>query len=91
MTIPRLVVTELEQHLAAFGAGRLVFTSPRRQQIRANNLPRREWATAVQVGQLDPVPTFHDMRHATVSLWIAAGATDLEVAKWAGHRFGQLH
>ncbi|MEY2476789.1 MAG: hypothetical protein QOG87_2104 [Actinomycetota bacterium] len=30
--------------------------------------------------------TFHDMRHTAVSLWIAAGATDLEVAKWAGHR-----
>ena len=30
--------------------------------------------------------TFHDMRHTAVSLWVAAGATDLEVAKWAGHR-----
>jgi hypothetical protein len=26
------------------------------------------------------------MRHTAVSLWIAAGASDLEVAKWAGHR-----
>ncbi len=30
--------------------------------------------------------TFHDMRHTAVSLWVAAGASDLEVAKWAGHR-----
>lgn len=30
--------------------------------------------------------TFHDMRHTAVSLWVAAGATGLEVAKWAGHR-----
>ena len=25
------------------------------------------------------------MRHTAVSLWVAAGASDLEVAKWAGH------
>ena len=30
--------------------------------------------------------TFHDMRHTAASLWVAAGASDLEVAKWAGHR-----
>ena len=30
--------------------------------------------------------TFHDLRHTAVSLRVAAGATDLEVAKWAGHR-----
>ena len=30
--------------------------------------------------------TFHDMRHTAVSLWVAAGASDLEEAKWAGHR-----
>jgi len=26
------------------------------------------------------------MRHTAISLWVAAGASDLEVAKWAGHR-----
>lgn len=26
------------------------------------------------------------MRHTAVSLWLAAGASDFEVAKWAGHR-----
>jgi len=25
------------------------------------------------------------MRHTAVSLWIAAGASDLEVSRWAGH------
>lgn len=30
--------------------------------------------------------TSHDMRHTAVSLWVADGASDLEVAKWAGHR-----
>lgn len=65
---------------------RLVFTAPSGAQIRANNLRRRAWASAVRLAQLDPAPTFHDMRHTAVSLWIAAGATDLEVAMWAGHR-----
>lgn len=30
--------------------------------------------------------TFHDMRHTAVSIWIALGAIDLEVARYAGHR-----
>ena len=30
--------------------------------------------------------TFHDMRHTAVALWIATGANDLRVARWAGHR-----
>jgi len=30
--------------------------------------------------------TFDDMRHTAVALWIATGANDLQVAKWAGHR-----
>ena len=30
--------------------------------------------------------TLHDMRHTAVRVWVAAGASDLEVAKWAGHR-----
>lgn len=30
--------------------------------------------------------TFHDMRHTAVALWIATGANDLQIAKWAGHR-----
>jgi hypothetical protein len=31
----------------------------------------------------------HDLprlRHAAISIWIAMGADDLQVAKWAGHR-----
>jgi integrase len=30
--------------------------------------------------------TFHDMRHTAVSIWIALGATEMEVAALAGHR-----
>lgn len=30
------------------------------------------------------------MRHTAVSPWVAAGASDLEVAEWAGHRSAPL-
>ena len=60
-----------------------MFTSPEGNQVRAGNLRRRHWAPAVARAGLDGF-TFHDMRHTAVSLWVAAGASDLEVAKWAG-------
>lgn len=63
-----------------------MFTGPDGGQLRANNLRRREWADAVRLAGLDPAPTFHDMRHTAVSLWVASGASDLEIAEFAGHR-----
>jgi len=85
VTLPRRVMTELERHRHAFASGERVFTSANGDQVRANNLRRRQWAAAVKLAGLDGL-TFHDMRHTAVSLWVAAGASDLEVAKWAGHR-----
>jgi integrase len=86
ITLPRRVVDELEHHRARFRSDPLVFTGPDGGQLRANNLRRREWAQAVRLSGLDPHPTFHDMRHTAVSLWIASGASDLEIATYAGHR-----
>lgn len=40
----------------------------------------------MRLAGLDPAPTFHDMRHTAVSLWVASGASDLEIATYAGHR-----
>jgi integrase len=84
VTLPRRVVAELEQHRSAYPSPALVFTSPEGNQVRSGNLRRRHWAPAVALAGLDGF-TFHDMRHTAVSLWVAAGASDLEVAKWAGH------
>jgi len=99
LTLPRSVWSEVEQHGERFaGRSDLVITTEAGQQVRANNLRRREWAAAAVAAGLgryerrpDGTPhyvglKFHDMRHTAVSLWVAAGATDLEVAKWAGHR-----
>jgi integrase len=87
VTLPRPVAEELERHRRAFAApdSELIFTSSGGAQIRPHNLRRREWADAIRLAGLDGF-TFHDMRHTAVSLWVAAGASDLEVAKWAGHR-----
>jgi integrase len=85
VTLPRRVMTEVEAHRAAFPSTALMFTSAGGAQVRAGNLRRRQWAAAVRRAGLDGL-TFHDMRHTAVSLWVAAGASDLEVAKWAGHR-----
>lgn len=86
VTIPRFVADKLEPHRQAFPSDTYVFTGPDGGVLRVNNFRRREWAKAVKEAKLDPAPTPHDMRHTAVSLWISQGATDLEVAKWAGHR-----
>lgn len=78
VTLPRPVLAEVERHRAYFGSPSLVFTSTEGRQIRANNLRRRAWADAVAACGLNGF-TFHDMRHTAVSLWVAAGASDLEV------------
>lgn len=104
VTIPRLVVAELERHRDTFGGHELVFTTTHGRQVRANNWRRREWAHACVAAGLGAWKrgeatkaepdgqivgyeglTPHDMRHTAVSLWVAAGASDVEVAKWAGH------
>lgn len=99
VTLPRAVVAEVARHRDRFGStSPLVFTTEAGHQVRANNLRRREWAAAAVLAQLGTYErgpdgkahyvgvTFHDMRHTAVSLWVAAGASDLEIAKWAGHR-----
>lgn len=85
LTLPHRVLAELEAHRSAFPSTGLAFTSPDGAQVRANNLRRRQWADAVARAGLDGF-TFHGMRHMAVSPRVAAGASDLEVAKWAGHR-----
>jgi len=85
VTLPRPVLAEIERHRALFPSSALVFAARDGQQLRANNLRRRAWADAVAAAGLQGF-TFYDLRHTAVSLWVAAGASDLEVAKWAGHR-----
>jgi hypothetical protein len=58
-----------------------MFTSPEGTQVRRSNLAPEARSKAVELTGLSPTPTFHDMRQTAVSLCIAAGASDLEVAE----------
>jgi integrase len=59
---------------------------------------RRSWNPAVAEAGLSPLRP-HDLRHTAVALWIAAGASPLEVSRRAGHtspaftlsRYGHLY
>lgn len=88
--IPQLVVDRIEAHRAQFGGAALpddrVFTSPKKAgPFRPTDFRNRFWAKAITTAKLDPKPTPHDMRHTAVSIWIAKGASDIQIARWAGH------
>jgi hypothetical protein len=72
VTLPRRVVAELDAHRVAFPSSSLIFTSTEGDQVRANNLRRRQWAAAVARAELDGF-TFHDMRHGRKPLGRCGG------------------
>ncbi len=87
LTLPRTVMTELNEHLATYtapDAGALVFTAPEGGPLRVPAWRRRQWAPAVKAAGLEPLRP-HDLRHTAVALWIASGANPLEVSRRAGH------
>jgi len=86
MTLPRVAVEALNNHLRAHPAGPddLVFRSPDDEATRLSNWRHRVWEPAVttaKLGHLRP----HDLRHTAVALWIAAGAGPREISARAGH------
>jgi integrase len=85
--LPRRVVAELEQHLAAYtapGVDAPVFTAPAGGPLRATGFRGRIWRPATIAADL-PGLKVHEFRHTAVALWIAAGASPKEVAARAGH------
>jgi integrase len=85
--LPRLVVAELDRHLAAYVApepAALVFTAPQGGPLRLSTFRSRFWRPAIAAAGLDGL-RIHDLRHTAVALWIAAGASPKEVAARAGH------
>ena len=85
--LPRLVVAELDRHLAAYVAadpGAVVFTAPQGGPLRLSTFRSRFWRAATAAAGLDGL-RIHDLRHTAVALWIAAGASPKEVAARAGH------
>jgi integrase len=85
--VPRIVVEELERHLAALGDvdhDGLIFASDKGGYLRGEHFRPDIWHPAVERAGLTPL-RIHDLRHTAVALWIAAGASPKEIAVRAGH------
>jgi integrase len=86
--LPRRIVKELRAHLDTYvapGRDALVFTGPKGAPLRGAGFRRLWWQPAVAATGLDGL-IFHELRHTSVALWIAAGANPKEVSIRAGHR-----
>jgi integrase len=97
--LTRFVTQALEAHLAEPGDPTdHVFTAPNGGPLRVTAFRARTWRPATKAAGLDGL-RIHDLRHAAVALWIAAGASPKEVATRAGHtsvsftldRYGHLY
>jgi integrase len=87
VTLPRSVVSTLSDHLAESTPAEpeaFVFTAPEGGPLRVPAWRRRSWNPAVAEAGLSPLRPY-DLRHTAVALWIAAGASPLEVSRRAGH------
>jgi integrase len=86
VSLPKLVVSELEHHLERFPpteAG-IVFSSPQGGYLNRHNFYNRVWYPSLKRAGLDGVRV-HDLRHTAVSLAIRAGASPREAMDFAGH------
>lgn len=88
VAIPAVLVTELEQHRAAFAgdatADDYVFTSPTGEALERSNFRYRVWVPAAQAVGLTGL-RFHDLRHTAGTLAARTGATTKELMARLGH------
>jgi integrase len=88
LVLPRLAREALEEHLRGLpdaGPDTLIFTGPRGGLIRPTLFGRRVIAPAARRAGIEPPPTPHQLRHAAVSLALAAGWNARAVQELAGH------
>jgi integrase len=83
LTIPTFLVPVFEAQLADWSRDGFVFPSEE-GPLRQSSFGRRQWAQAVARSGLGDVH-FHDLRHTSVALMLAAGANILVVSKRLGH------
>ena len=80
--------TVLEEHFArCIGPNTptvLVFGRPDGRHLQTQHFRADVWKPAVERAGLAPL-RIHDLRHSAVTLWIAAGASPVEIAARAGH------
>jgi len=85
VSLPHSVMKELQDYVKEMeDPDGVVFTAPHGGGLRVNSWRRRFWLPAIKAAGLEPLRP-HDMRHTAVAIWIAAGASNLEVARRAGH------
>jgi len=84
VSLPRPIMREVEEHLAAHAADEIAFPAPEGGPLRPSLFRRRVWRPATEAAGLASLRP-HDLRHTAVALWIAAGANPKEVAVRAGH------
>jgi integrase len=87
VTLPAVAAAALAEHLATYsqpGPDGLVFTSTEGGLLRRSNFHRRVWQSATRAVGLEGL-RFHDLRHTSATLSIAAGASTRELMARMGH------
>jgi integrase len=88
VTLPAVAAAALAEHLSTYsqpGSDGLVFTSTEGGLLRRSNFNnRRVWRPATRAVGLDGL-RFHDLRHTSATLSIAAGASTRELMARMGH------
>lgn len=101
VTVPRFLVTRLEEHLTRFtdhDPEGLVFEAPGGGPLRLSNFRHRVWYPAVERTELQGV-RIHDLRHTAASILINQGLHPKIVQQHLGHssivvtmdRYGHLY
>ncbi len=87
--LPPDAAERLRRHRDESGSpldGALVFAEADGRPLAAHGKPRAAWRRIVRAaGIAEPLPRFHDMRHAYASHLLAAGLTAHAVAELLGH------
>jgi integrase len=87
VTLPAVAAAALAEHLATYsqpGPDGLVFTSTEGGLLRRSNFNRRVWRPATRAAGVAGL-RFHDLRHTSATLSIAAGASTRELMARMGH------
>jgi integrase len=87
VTLPAVAAAALAEHLATYsqpGPDGLVFTSAEGGLLRRSNFQRRVWRPATRAAGVAGL-RFHDLRHTSATLSIAAGASTRELMARMGH------
>jgi integrase len=87
VTLPAVAAAALAEHLATYSQPApdgLVFTSTEGGMLRRSNFNRRVWRPATRAAGLEGL-RFHDLRHTSATLSIAAGASTRELMARMGH------